>query len=276
MRHEDDRDTRVRVAREGARLLHDHRERRGPPPASADAAWEALRRRIAAGEADPLADESDAPGPDARAPRWRRWAVAAVAIAAAVALWQLGPRLAGRGDADPGHAASLQQVDPADPRAVDRRGEPPRTGPSGHVPEDMTQKPGAAPTPADPGAPDAPVGAPERPARPGPADRSAGPGASDRSDDVPAGADLARELAELRAIADALRAGQGAGALAQADAYLQAHAAGAFAPEVRLHRAEALCLLGRTADARAAVRSFERDLPDSPLRARAAAVCAAP
>jgi hypothetical protein len=62
--------------------------------------------------------------------------------------------------------------------------------------------------------------------------------------------------------------------LTRADAYLRAHPGGAFAPEARLHRAEALCLLGRVDEARAAAAAFERDLPSSPLRARVAAVCA--
>jgi hypothetical protein len=55
---------------------------------------------------------------------------------------------------------------------------------------------------------------------------------------------------------------------------LQAHPAGAFAPEARLHRAEALCLLGRVEAAREAAATFVRELPDSPLRARMAGVCA--
>ena len=87
--------------------------------------------------------------------------------------------------------------------------------------------------------------------------------------------DLAVELAQVRAAGEAVRAGRGEEALAAAEAYLRAHPLGAFAPEARLHQAEALCLLGREAAARAAAEAFLRELPDSPLRARVAGVCAA-
>jgi outer membrane protein assembly factor BamD (BamD/ComL family) len=91
--------------------------------------------------------------------------------------------------------------------------------------------------------------------------------------DRPAG-DLARELAQVRAAGEALRDRQGAAALAAADAYLRTYPGGAFVPEARLHRSEALCLLGRTDEARAAADAFLRELPDSPLRARVRSVCA--
>jgi outer membrane protein assembly factor BamD (BamD/ComL family) len=79
----------------------------------------------------------------------------------------------------------------------------------------------------------------------------------------------------VRAAGEAVRAGRGEEALAAAEAYLREHPLGAFAPEARLHQAEALCLLGREAAARAAAEAFLRELPDSPLRARVAGVCAA-
>ena len=88
------------------------------------------------------------------------------------------------------------------------------------------------------------------------------------------GGDLAVELAQVRAAGEAVRAGKGEEGLAAAEAYLLAHPLGAFAPEARLHRAEALCLLGRVAEARAVAAAFVRELPDSPLRARVVGVCA--
>lgn len=271
MRHEDDRIARVRVAREGARLLQDHRERSGPPPGAAEAAWQAIGRRIAAGEADPLgeADEDEAPAPGPRAASGRRWAAVAVALAAGVLLWQLAPRLAGQRDAAGGHAASdLQPVAPARSASEREHGrEDRREGSSGQVLKDMLQRTDAESLPARPGEPD---GAPRGDGR---GERAAVPGDS-REPAAPAAADLARELALLRGAAEALRAGQAAEALAQAETYLQAHPAGAFVPEARLHRAQALCLLGRVDEARAAGAAFQRDLPESPLRARVAAVCA--
>lgn len=327
MGHEDDRDTRVRVARDGARLLQDHRERHAPPPEVAEASWQALRRRIAAGEPGPLTDEDDPPAPARAGVAWRRWTLAAAA-AAALALWQLAPGRAGRGDAASGHAASLQQVEGAEPQGAAHRqdSEPvPRNRSSGTGSGDGARD-GAAPAPGE----DAPELAAPGPGRPGPKDsdrdraspglgdmntprgpggRSGGsaprvpedrsgtsaprgPGDGSSPVDVedsedssgetpPAGrgepdTGLGRELAALRGVVEALRAGHGGEALARADAYLQAHPSGSFVPEARLHRAEALCLLGRTDDARAAGKAFARDLPDSPLRARAVAVCGAP
>jgi hypothetical protein len=114
-----------------------------------------------------------------------------------------------------------------------------------------------------------PDSAPPTPQQAVPRDRSPATGPSGQ----PA-ADLARELEQVRAAGESVRAGDGAAALAQADAYLQAHPSGSFAPEARLHRAAALCLLGQVDAARAAAAAFERDYPTSPLRARIAAVCA--
>ncbi len=288
MGHEDDRDTRVRVAREGARLLHDHRERHGPPPGAAEASWLALSRRIAAGEPDPIGDEElEAEPGRSGAPRWRRWALGAVAVAAALTLWQLAPRLVGRYEGAAGHAANLQQIEPGDPRSAANHGDGPkdrRADPSGQVLKDMLQRTDDDVTSGPPAAPSDPTIV-NGPAAAVPADRraidkAAGAGDSREPGEGAAGAaatrdaDLARQLGSLRAAAEAVRAGQGAQALAQADDYLITYPRGAFVPEARLHRAEALCLLGRAEDARAASDSFVRELPESPLRARIAAVCA--
>lgn len=291
MGHEDDRDTRVRVAREGARLLHDHRERRGPPPGAADASWQALTRRIAAGEPGPLGDEEVEAEPGrSGAFNWRRWALGAVAVAAALTLWQLAPRLAGRSDGAAGHAANLQQIEPGDPRSATSHGDGPkdrRADPSGQVLKDMLQRTDEDVASGRPAAPDDPAivndSAGSGPAAAVPADRRATDKAAGAGDSREPGegaaaatrdADLARQLGLLRAAAEAVRAGQGAQALTQADDYLTTYPKGAFVPEARLHRAEALCLLGRAEDARAASDSFVRELPESPLRARIAAVCA--
>jgi outer membrane protein assembly factor BamD (BamD/ComL family) len=85
--------------------------------------------------------------------------------------------------------------------------------------------------------------------------------------------DLARQLEQVRAAGEAVRTGDGAAALAAADAYLRTHPTGTFAPEARLHRAAALCLLGQVDEAREAAAAFARDYPTSPLRPRVAAVC---
>ena len=88
------------------------------------------------------------------------------------------------------------------------------------------------------------------------------------------GGELARELLQVRAASEALRDGRGEDALAAVDRYLRSYPTGTFVPEARLHRSEALCLLGRRDEARAAAAAFLRELPDSPLRARVSSVCA--
>lgn len=244
MDHDDDREHRRRAARETATLLHDHRERLEPPCGAADASWAALRSRIAAGEADPLA-EAEQPA----AARGRRTTIVAVVLAAAAgaALWRFAPEPARQGGERGGLAAIFQSVDPDGSRRAAARAPAPSTEQPAPVREDMPPRTG--PDPALPKV-ETPV-----------------------SRDRPAG-DLARELEQVRAAGEALRAGRGADALATADTYLRTYPDGAFMPEARLHRSEALCLLGRGEEARAAAAAFLRELPESPLRARVSSVCA--
>ena len=244
MDHDDDREHRRRAARETATLLHDHRERLQPPRGAADASWAALRSRIAAGEADPLAgDEQPA------AARGRGITIVAVVLAAAagVALWRFAPDATRQAGERGGLAAIFQSVDPDGSRRAAARAPAPSIDRPAPVREDMPSQTGP-----DPIAPkvEAPV----------PRDRPAG--------------DLARELEQVRVAGEALRAGRGEHALAAADTYLRVYPGGAFVPEARLHRAEALCLLGRGEAARAAATAFLRELPGSPLRARVSSVCA--
>lgn len=241
MHHDDDREParssgldRRRVGREAATLLHEHRERLDPPPGAADASWHALQARIRAGEADPLVDDSPAP----RRSRARGFVLAAVAIAAAVALWRLAPQGVGRGAEQGALSAIFQRVDADGSRRAALR-----QGDRAAVRPDMSHEPDAS----------------------APAPDTAVPKDS-----------LARELAQVRAAGEAVRDGRGREALAAAEGYLREHAGGAFAPEARLHRAEALCLLGRGDEARAATAAFLREVPGSPLRARMSAVCAEP
>ncbi len=162
---------------------------------------------------------------------------AALAIAAAAILWQLSPRaLVRRGEAD-GHEAVFRRDEADDSHRARARSQP-------RAVKESTPAPVPVPVVSSPSVP------------------------KDRA--VP---DLAAELAQLRGITDALRARDGATALARADEYLRAQPSGSFRPEARLHRAEALCLLGRDDDARAAAAAFLRDLPSSSLRARITAVC---
>ena len=247
MDHDDDREHRRRAAHETATLLHDHRERMEPLRGGAEASWGALRARIAAGEVGPLAKE-DPP----TAPRGRGVATIAViamaavslAAAAGVALWRLAPDAALQTGERGGLAAIFQRVDPDGSRRASAR--PPNVRPTSSVPGDMPPGTGATRE--------------TRPDSPVPRDSPAG--------------DLARELAQVRAAGEALRDGRGEEGLAAADAYLRTFPTGAFIPEARMHRGEALCLLGRTDEARAAAAAFLRDLPDSPLRARVRSVCA--
>ncbi|MBL9106180.1 MAG: hypothetical protein JNL82_34980 [Myxococcales bacterium] len=219
---------------EQGRLIAAYRRRAEPPPEAAARAFAALRRRIAADEPDPLAG-SDEPAPPARRP----WLLGLAAAAALLLTVGLSYGTAQHGSARAAVEAAYQRVfAPSRPT----RAAPPPTAAR------PVSAPAQQPAPAD---------MPREPAPEGP----------------PPG-DLERQLAQVQAAADAARAGDGAAALARADAYLKIHPTGTFAPEARLHRAAALCLLGQVDAARRAAAEFERDYPTSPLVARIAAVCA--
>ena len=236
MRDEDDRELRSAAAREGASLLLDRREAMEPPRGAAEASWRALQARIAAGEEGP--DVEMAP-----ARRGGRGVIIIIvtAMAAAAVLWQVSPRALVRSEEERGHAAALQGEEGEGALRARRRE-------AGQVPvvEDRVEAIVPAPVPEP-----VPV-LRARPTR-----------------------DLAAELAQLRGITEALRMRAGEEALQRAEAYLRAQPPGAFAPEARLHRVEALCLLGREEEARAAAAQFVRELPSSSLRARITAVCPA-
>lgn len=218
---------------ERGRLLAAYRRRAEPPPEAAARAFAALRRRIAADEPDPLADADDV-APPARRP----WLLGLAAAAALVLAVGLSYGTAQHGSVRAAVEAAYQRVfAPARPASV--------------APPPAAARPAAAPAP--------PPVLEDMPREPAP--------------DGPPPGDLARQLAQVQAAADAVRAGDGAAALARADAYLKIHPTGTFAPEARLHRAAALCLLGQVDAARSAAAAFERDYPTSPLVARIAAVC---
>ena len=279
-RDEDDRELRRRADREAERVLFEHREQLQPPAGAADRSWAALQRRIAAGEAAPVLAEP------VRARGGRRVVIAVLAAAAVLALWQWRPQALRRGEAAGAVEAVLMRVDPDGSRraawaakgGAGEAGSGDRSAGSGDRSDGSGDRSGSAGSGDRSGA----AGSGDGAGSAGSGDRSGAAGSGDRSG-VTGGAvlkdrstgDLAVELAQVRAAGEAVRAGRGEEALAAAEAYLRAHPLGAFAPEARLHQAEALCLLGREAAARAAAEAFLRELPDSPLRARVAGVCAA-
>ena len=291
MNRDEDRELRRRADREAERALFEHREQLQPPAGSAERSWAALQRRIAAGEAAPVLAEP------VRARGGRRVVIAVLAAAAVLALWQWRPQALRRGEAVGAVEAILMRVDPDGSRraawaakaakgGVGEAGSGDRSGAgTGVTAAGSGDRSGEAGSGDGAGA----AGSGDRSGAAGSGDRSGAAGSGDRSgaagsgDRAAGGAvlkdrstgDLAVELAQVRAAGEAVRAGRGEEALAAAEAYLRAHPLGAFAPEARLHQAEALCLLGREAAARAAAEAFLRELPDSPLRARVAGVCAA-
>ena len=280
MNRDEDRELRRRADREAERALFEHREQLQPPAGAADRSWAALQRRIAAGEAAPVLAEP------VRARGGRRVVIAVLAAAAVLALWQWRPQALRRGEAVGAVEAILMRVDPDGSRraawaakgGAGEAGSGDRSAGSGDRSDGSGDRSGSAGSGDRSGA----AGSGDGAGSAGSGDRSGAAGSGDRSG-VTGGAvlkdrstgDLAVELAQVRAAGEAVRAGRGEEALAAAEAYLRAHPLGAFAPEARLHQAEALCLLGREAAARAAAEAFLRELPDSPLRARVAGVCAA-
>jgi TolA-binding protein len=233
-------------------LLAAFRADRSPPSGAADRSWSRLTERIAAGE--PAPSLADAPVPADT--RTRTWAfVLAAAAVALIAARLLLPDSGLFRRPDAASEAPYQRTTEVDAREVEPRSAPAiRTTPWKPVSE-------ASP---------APVLAPEPP--PAPAVRRPAPSSMPSGTSEP---DLARQLELVRAAARAVREGDGAGALQQADDYLSQYPRGAFVPEARLARVEALCRLARPADAARDVAAFVAAYPESPLRARVESACPA-
>lgn len=255
-------------------------QRRIAPDAEAAARnFAAIGRRIAAGEPDPLAGEdvfedmsqqtlvthipADMSGAaherasviDLGAHRRRTFFVALAAAAALIGALRLaqGLGITARGDAGGGDGSiAVDQPTPtsAGGDAHTRQPSPPRQ---------------AAPAPAEEPAPPAEAVPEDIPAP----RRSPAPSALTTA----APADLAGELAMIRAAGEAARARDGALAQRLAEDYLAAHPGGGFAPEARVLRAEAMCLQGQAEQARAEAAALADALAGSPLAARARAIC---
>ncbi|MCY1055294.1 hypothetical protein [Nannocystis sp. SCPEA4] len=232
-------------------LLHAYRAQHGPPPRAAADNWQQLVRRIDAGEPAPALAFAEPPPRPASSSSSRVWAyglLAAAAVALLTARFVWPERFSTRGRDAAAAAPYLHEPD-----AREQPVQAPAPRPS-LVP--------AVPVPAD--IPPAPPVAQPVPQRLAPSAMPERPGDA---------ADLARELATVRAAGQAVRDGDGAAALRHADDYLVAHPRGSLVPEARLRRIEALCLLARPADARREVDAFLVDYPHSPLRERARAAC---
>jgi len=230
-------------------LLLAYRAQHAPPVRAAADNWQQLVARIDAGEHAPTL-AGDEPRPPAASPS-RVWAygllaAAAAALIAARFVWP--ERFTGQGRDTAAAAPYLHDTD-APLQPVQAPAPRPSLVPEPPVPADISPAPAVLPPP------------PQKPVS---------PSMPEKTDDA---TDLARELASVRAAAQAVRAGDGADALRHADTYLSAHPRGSLVPEARLRRIEALCLLARPTDARREVDAFLRDYPHSPLRERARSAC---
>lgn len=231
-------------------LLAAYRADRSPPTGAADRNWQQLTRRIAADEpAPPLADHP----PVSSDTRSRAWAIGLAAAAAAlIAARLLFPDSGLFRRPDAASEAPFQRSDATGLRDAATR--PPPAPAREVAPEPV---PEATPSPPPGLAPAPPLRRPSSSTMP-----------LETSEP-----DLAQQLALVRAAARAVRDGDGDGALRRADEYLSAHPRGAFVPEARLARIEALCLLARPADAARELDALVAAHPDSPLRARAESAC---
>ena len=87
---------------------------------------------------------------------------------------------------------------------------------------------------------------------------------------------VAAEVAILRRVSDALRAGDAKGALAGVDEHARRFPSGALAEERDMERIVALCALGRRNEAARATSQFSRAYPSSSHEARIREACVAP
>lgn len=231
-------------------LLAAYRADRSPPTGAAERNLQRLAQRIAAGEPAPRVDDEPVPS-DSRSRAWAFGLAAAAAALIAARLLFPDSGLFRRPDA--ASEAPYQHTTADDPRELE-----PRTAPAVRT-TPWEPVPAASPAPAPDPAPAAPA------RRPAPSSMSS----------EPSEPDLARQLELVRAAARAVREGDGAGALRRADDYLSQYPRGAFVPEARLARVEALCRLARPADAARDVAAFVAAYPESPLRPRVESACPA-
>jgi hypothetical protein len=140
-----------------------------------------------------------------------------------------------------------------------RAGSAPLTALSGPISTNPSRSSGSANNPSV---------EPEEPARPAVAPESA-----NSPPRALAPTTLEDETRLLREGVAALHAGNPAIALALLDEHAKTYPAGVLAEERSAERVNALCLLGRTDDARDAAAAFVREYPHSPLAARVRTSC---
>lgn len=121
-------------------------------------------------------------------------------------------------------------------------------------------------TPANNDVPESvPSATPRAPTPAGPAEKRVAP--------RPAASGLAQEVAILSRASAELHAGRPAAALAALDEHQRKFPGGVLAQERAAARIQALCALGRTGEARAAIARLARTSPTSPHLARARKAC---
>lgn len=215
-----------------------YRGERMPDEARA-AAWARLRQAI---------DRGEVPASAGRGERGREIVWAAVLVAAAVLAWIAGTR------GLPGREDSREAGSQAAHEAASTSGTPVPTS-GGRATKAREERAEAAI--------DAVAG--EVPPAPAPAARS-----------VPAPKDmpsLDAELALLRAAREALGRGEPAAALPSLERHRREFPGGVLVEERMLLRAQALCELGRSAEARASAAELVRAFPSSPHARTAAGLC---
>ncbi len=256
---------------------------RTPAAGAAATAWTAMQQRLLEGPPPMTLVE-----PVAADPGRARWIAIGVALAAALVLavgfagwsagWLAGTRAqqeqAGYGVV-PGEPSATPQPEaggvPPTPPAERATASETATAPQPATPAVATVSepatpPGTATPPSAASKADAEDRGrrPRRGARPAPAEPVA-PAAS---------SSLEAEMALLGRASASRRAGDREAALASLQRHAREFPDGQLAPERELQRALVLCELGRRDEARAIARGFAQRFATSPLRSKAAAVCA--
>ena len=237
-----------------------------------------VEERITAGEGPSVGTLESEPS---RPRPWVVLSVATVALAAAVALLfrlDIATRLAGESTAPvPSEAVHLgAEGDDAGGRAVPREPPPPRA--RAVSPSTVTvDEPSNDPEPAVEVEPTAEVvDEPVRRRRP----RAVEPDEPTADEPTPneptTDATLHAEIALLRPAQRALRAGDHARALRLLDDHSKSFPRSMLAEERSLGRIQALCGLGRRAQAQSAIDAFVRRHPGSPLTGRVKKACPEP
>lgn len=257
------------------RALANYLEARTPASSRETAAWEAIERRVSAGDQGPGLVDDAVVGGGKLGVAGKGILIGLVVVGAGLGAWALAGDDAGRPPPTP-LAVEESEVPPMPRTPTLAPAVPPAEDPPPSR-EAETEAAGATSDDSESrGRPQAARG--NRRVRGG-----GTKGAARSRNDAQGGHDDAVEEADSSSLAEemkllargqrALKRGDATAALRAFDEHARRYPNGALVDERRVQRAQTLCALGKTAEARKAAHAFVRDAPNSPHAGKASRIC---